>query len=309
MRPILSIIIPTYNFLESLDDTIHSVTDQLTSDCELIIIDDGSDGEFVRELKKHEGKYPDCRIVYCPHGGVSAARNKGLSMAEGKYVSFLDGDDYMFPGFIDGILALIKNDADLYVMGLEYINIPENIQEVWSIPNKVYETVSGFADDYVRTMHPLLYSPCNKLYRNELIQKHGIRFDENVSFGEDRLFNFEYMSHSKAIITSELIMFKYLCRGRQSASTKHIPYFFDISMKLHEAKMDCILSLSRGTSEKEKRDFEMRDLAREIKIAVERFSVFPEEKEQCIERINDIVFVKGCPVDEVTKEILLSFQK
>ena len=94
--------------------------------------------------------------------------------------------------------------------------------------------------------------------------------------------------------------------SRCCEGSRQLFYFFDISMKLHEAKMDCILSLSRGTSEKEKRDFEMRALAREIKIAVERFLVFPEEKEQCIERINDIVFG---PVDEVTKEILLSFQK
>ena len=69
------------------------------------------------------------------------------------------------------------------------------------LADRTYNTASDFADDYVRTRHLLVYSACNKFYRKEIIDENGIRFKENLSFGEDRLFNYTYLRYCGSVTT------------------------------------------------------------------------------------------------------------
>lgn len=95
----LSIIVPAYNCEAYLDECLESVTSQLPPDCELIVVDDGSQDSTPRKLAALDGVQDNLCILLREHGGASAARNAGLAAANGEFIAFLDCDDRMCPGF------------------------------------------------------------------------------------------------------------------------------------------------------------------------------------------------------------------
>ena len=101
--PIISIILPTWNCEEYLEEVLQSVLSQLPEDNELIAVDDGSTDTTARKLLALEGVRPNIRIAIRNHAGASAARNAGLDIARGKYVFFLDCDDILIDGFLKNI--------------------------------------------------------------------------------------------------------------------------------------------------------------------------------------------------------------
>lgn len=265
----ISLIIPTYNCMSYLEETMESVLSQICGDMELILVDDGStDGtaEKLAEYRNHNVK-----IRLCEHGGVSAARNAGIEMATGEWVAFMDCDDCLKEGFLKASLKVLKEDADLFIFSFERVDfVPEGedfAEKVtpMTVEDRFYETTSEFADHYIRSKRLLVYSACNKFYRKTILDEHGIRFHEGLDFGEDRLFNYEYLGFCGAIVTSSEVMFRYMQRNADSASKKIYADHHDTVMMLHEAKVKCFTGLSKGTSETEKSDFIAYDLAREIK--------------------------------------------
>ena len=294
----LSIIIPAFNCREYLDEGLQSILCQLPSDCELIVVDDGSDDGTKELLAGYEGAQDNVHVLYREHGGASAARNAGLDAAAGEYVTFMDCDDCMRDGFLRDSLPLLEEGTDLYIFGIERVLL-SGMRELWTVRDKVYPDVSAFADEYIRIRQLMVYSNCNKFYRRSVIEEQYLRFDEGMSFGEDRMFNFRFLSCCRGrILTSALIMFHYIQRSVGSMSSKHIPGYFSCVSRLHEAKMDCILPLSTGTTEEEKLDFIAYDVSREIERTLARFEEHPEEKEENLPAINRIVFGGSDDSDE-----------
>ena len=294
----LSIIIPAFNCREYLDEGLQSILCQLPSDCELIVVDDGSDDGTKELLAGYEGAQDNVHVLYREHGGASAARNAGLDAAAGEYVTFMDCDDCMRDGFLRDSLPLLEEGTDLYIFGIERVLL-SGVRELWTVRDKVYPDVSAFADEYIRIRQLMVYSNCNKFYRRSVIEEQYLRFDEGMSFGEDRMFNFRFLSCCRGrILTSALIMFHYIQRSVGSMSSKHIPGYFSCVSRLHEAKMDCILPLSTGTTEEEKLDFIAYDVSREIERTLARFEEHPEEKEENLPAINRIVFGGSDDSDE-----------
>ena len=101
MDPLLSVVIPTYNCKSYLGECLGSVLEQLPKNYELIVVDDGSTDGTVRQLSSYNGKFDNLTIVYCEHKGASGARNTGLKMASGKYITFVDCDDCIRDGFFE----------------------------------------------------------------------------------------------------------------------------------------------------------------------------------------------------------------
>ena len=288
MDPLLSIIIPTYNCEEFVQEGIDSILQQLPGDYELIIVDDGSSDGTVQKLKAYEGIRSNLRVFYGAHKGVSAARNTGLDMATGVFVAFMDCDDCIRENFFAESRSLLEADADLYIFGIERVHLLGN-SEFRTVRDHRYETVSGFADEYIRTRRLLVYSNCNKFYRRSILEEHQLRFREDIAFGEDRLLNYNYLLYCGRITTSSLIMLRYIQRDKQSMSSRYVPDYFDQVMMLHDEKMKCFLSLSKGTDHEERMDFIAYDLSTEIKRTIERFEEHPEEKAENLPKINEIV--------------------
>ena len=286
----LSVIVPTYNCRDYLDECMQSILGQLPSDCELIIADDGSDDGTAELLSGYEAARKNVHTVYRQHKGASAARNAGLETASGEFVTFIDCDDCLREGFLRDSLPLMDEKTDMFIFGIERIPLSGS-REFWTVRDKVYSDASAFADEYIRIRQLMVYSNCNKFYRRSVIEKYRLRFDEAVKFGEDRLFNYQYISVCGGrIVTSSIIMLCYIQRSTHSMSSRQIPGYFSCVLRLHQEKMRCFLSLSKSASEEEKRDFIANDISREIEKTLDRFKIYPEEKAENLPIINRLIF-------------------
>ncbi len=291
----VSIIIPTYNCSAYIQECLDSVLNQIRPDCEVIAVDDGSGDDTKEILQRYAGKYDCVKTVFRAHAGASAARNAGLDNASGEFVAFIDCDNCLKGGFLPKAAAATDQRTDLYIIGIE--RFPMNADsELWTVEDKVYESASCFADAYIRVHKLLLYSNCNKLYRRSIIEDSHIRFREDLFFGEDRIFNYEFLKKCGRIVSSSDVMLEYIQRSAFSMSNRHFPDYYRTIAYLHQAKMRCILGLSRQASSAEKSDFILFDSTCEINNTVKRFSAHPDEFAENLPMINQDLF--GGPYDE-----------
>ena len=130
----LSIIIPYYDTYKLTDDLIRNLITQIQDDTEVILIDDGCNEH---RFDIYDECYKTIKVVHKPNGGVSSARNKGLDMAKGEYVAFIDSDDMIMPYYIESLLELLKthNEDIIYFNWLDktsndVIRYPKN-PAVW----------------------------------------------------------------------------------------------------------------------------------------------------------------------------------
>ena len=129
----ISIIMPVYNTELYLAQSIESVINQTNVSLELICIDDGSEDDSLNILRKYENLYPQIRVVVQPHSGLSIARNTGIHLAKGRYIYFMDSDDYLEDKAISYMVEMCdKNSLDVLFMSFrnvcEDISLNENMQ-------------------------------------------------------------------------------------------------------------------------------------------------------------------------------------
>ena len=188
---ILSVIIPVYNSAAFLDKGLRSLLDQTHPVFEIIVVDDGSTDNSLQIANDCLRNRKDVQILSQSNQGVSAARNKGLSIATGEWITFIDSDDYVCPEYLKTLLNS-TDDVDFVVSGYSFL-VGDSVKSE-SIPP--YLTIS--VDDIKKGRTNFLgymTSPFGRLYKKSVIDKYDIRFNENMSFAEDRDFNLQYLSH------------------------------------------------------------------------------------------------------------------
>lgn len=197
MRPLVSVIVPVYNAKESLSKCVESILSQSFTNFELILIDDGSTDESRNICDDYAIK--DTRIVtfHKSNGGVSSARNKGLDLAQGEFVTFIDSDDYVCASFLDSLLVCEK--ADFVIGG--YISIEREGTNI-PFPLKTYYLIDALSIGLFLQKNLssfFLRVPWGKLFKRQMIEKFNIRFDERLYFGEDTIFIQTYLLNVKSI--------------------------------------------------------------------------------------------------------------
>jgi len=293
-RTELSIIIPAYNCEAWIDDCLASVLGEMTDRHELILVDDGSTDSTPAILSSYVQQYKNVRVLFCAHKGASGARNAGLRAATGEYIAFVDCDDRLKQGFLAKAAPLLHAHADLCIFGIERVWL-NGTREDWTVCSRFFAAASDFADAYIREGRMMIYSNCNKFYRNDLIRRAGIVFEEGIDFGEDRLFNYRYLRACSSILCSEHIMLEYVQRKADSMSGRHVPGYFHTVMALHQAKTDCFLAMSKGTREEERLRFAAQDAAGEISRTLERFTDHPEEIAENLPLVENMIFGDQAP--------------
>ena len=219
----LSVIIPVYNIAPYLDSCLQSIKDQTYRDFEIILIDDGSTDNSRDIALSSLGDWPYSLIVTQENQGVSAARNKGLELATGDYVTFLDSDDYVKNDYIETLLRY-SDDMDLLISGVIDIDQSGKEQEYtrkpgdWSL--KAVHKGKRVVLDYMATSFAILF-------KKEIIQRFCLRFNIGMSLAEDRDFNIEYLSHIDRVRLISYSGYYHRTGVINSLTSKHFPYEFE----------------------------------------------------------------------------------
>ena len=190
----ISVIVPIFNAEKYLHRCIKRILDQDYTDFELLLIDDGSTDNSGTICDEYTIMDNRMRVFHKENGGVSSARNWGLDNAIGEYIMFVDSDDYMLPGMLEVMLSTLESKkADLVVCGTT-----ETGGGYWRPIADVDYSINQLKENFVSLLHTeLLSPPWNKIYKKEIIGSN--RFCEDISFGEDLLFNIQYLEKCENI--------------------------------------------------------------------------------------------------------------
>ena len=190
-KMILSIIIPVYNANALIGRCLKSLLRQSFPNFEIIVVDDGSTDNSLQTANDSLKGRKDIQILSQSNQGVSAARNKGLSVANGEWITFIDSDDYVYSDYLETLINAI-DDVDFVVSGYSFL-VGNSIQSK-AIPPDITIAVADIKKGQARFLD-YMTSPVGRLYKKSVIDKHNIRFNESMSFAEDRDFNLQYLSH------------------------------------------------------------------------------------------------------------------
>lgn len=188
----VSVIIPVYNSEKYLRECLDSVINQTLKEIEIICVDDGSTDGSLEILREYEQKDSRIKALTQPNINAGTARNHGMRYAKGKYLMFLDSDDYFEPDMVmDCYKALETEHADVVCFSAKKVDMRDGsiIDMPWSLAKKNLPPKKSFAPDEMATtlLNSFQNWPWNKAFRKELIEKWQIRFQE-IARTNDMLF-------------------------------------------------------------------------------------------------------------------------
>jgi glycosyltransferase involved in cell wall biosynthesis len=198
MQPRISVIVPVYKAEKYLHRCIDSILAQTFTDFELLLINDGSPDNSGAICDEYVQKDSRVRVFHKENGGVSSARNSGLNNAKGKYVTFIDADDYVDKEWLDTYNEGIRRNADLVVQGFYRVTGDQVNKNV----------ISSFFGDTVDDIQEIVKRMVTSssfgyvwitAFRRNLIEECSIRFDENSSFTEDAQFLALFIEHASSV--------------------------------------------------------------------------------------------------------------
>ncbi len=247
--PIVSVIVPVYNAENILHHCVNSIVAQTYIDFELILVDDGSTDNSGLLCDKYAEQYERVISVHLENGGVSKARNKGIELAKGEFICFVDSDDFVDNTFLEELLSVKKEYYfyDNVWCGFQTLeNYTGSVTGKHLVSEK--EVMSFFEKSEIMGLYHkwLLQMPWNKLFVTEIIKKYDISFPEELSIGEDLLFNLEYLDKTNgriAILNKPLNY--YIDNDSESLGNKYYSNLFEIykrinnELKQYLEKWDC----------------------------------------------------------------------
>ena len=185
----VSIVVPVYNTAEYLPACLDSILAQSFTDFELILVDDGSTDDSLRICEAYAFRDARIRVFHQQNAGVSAARNLGVEQAQGDWLCYVDSDDVVLPAYLQDMLEAADAE-DCLVMG----NISDSRMKGLITSDVVLE-----GEAMVRYMlsHNILNlsGPVAKLYNRATLVRYGIRFPQDIHYGEDLLYFLQYLNH------------------------------------------------------------------------------------------------------------------
>ena len=192
-KPDISVIVPMYNVEEFLPRCVESIINQTHKNIEIILVDDGSPDKSGEIADEYANKDERISVIHQDNKWLGGARNSGLKVAKGKYVLFVDSDDYIRQDMCELLYNKIEEDGvDAVFFGLTPVNENGVILSSGLLPltiNKVYR-----GNEVQETLYPLIISTHSlnsavmKIYRRDFLVNNDLLFDESVRYAEDYVF-------------------------------------------------------------------------------------------------------------------------
>lgn len=201
--PLISVIVPVYKAEAFLAQCVESMLAQRARDFELLLIDDGSPDGCPALCDAYAARDHRVRVIHKPNGGVSAARNTGLDAAAGAFVVFIDSDDWAEPDYLERLLALREETAEDVLVMTDYQPFAPDGEEHRDFPSPFTARLDGPEADPQAFRDLIfgfrLFPPYCKLYRRDVIEALGLRFDTSIRTAEDFDFNIRYLARMRAV--------------------------------------------------------------------------------------------------------------
>ena len=247
-RADISVIVPCYNADRYLNVCLESLKAQKTPLIEMILIDDGSTDATGAILDAFAAGEPRARVLHMPNSGVSAARNRALELATGRYIAFVDADDALEE---NGLMLLfqhaVRTGAQIVSANHTVFDM-EKSQRVRVEIEPVVQQPSEIVKEIIH-MHRIYNNLWNKLYASELLS--GLRLDERVRIGEDALLNLQVFQRARRV--SHLSECTYVYRVHSTSAMARIQGYSQAHQPMLRSMSEILLG--EGIKELYFRDF------------------------------------------------------
>lgn len=228
-QPLVSVIVPIYNVEQYLEECFDSLLSQTYENTEIILVDDGSpdaSGKLADQLKLRDDRV---MVVHKKNGGLSDARNAGMKIAKGEYITFVDSDDYLDHSFIETLVALvIENDAD--IVQCDNSRKPDKLGQ----GSGVVQIMEGGAA-FVELMKYKVVSPTawGKLYKRSLFTDNGIIFPVG-RIHEDTAILYKLIYFAKHVACFNRVLYYYRVNENSIMTASYTDRHYESVVKYHD---------------------------------------------------------------------------
>lgn len=211
----VSCIVPIYNVEQYLKDCVDSLLQITEITVEIILVDDGSTDSSFEIAKQYADRYSHVKVIHQPNKGVSIARNRGLEVAKGEYISFIDSDDWIMPkDFVRLYKRAKEESADMILGNILYVYSNGYTQSPFlPLPETVREKALSGRDCFIELSRAGKMVPMatSYLYRRAWLEQYGCRFKPVLY--EDELWSVETMCLAKRVICTDWTFYQYRQRS------------------------------------------------------------------------------------------------
>lgn len=275
-----SVIIPVYNAESTIHRCVDSLLDQKYDSVEIILINDGSKDQSGEICREYASKHDWIRYIGQPNAGVSAARNAGLDMAVGEYITFVDSDDYVLDGYFH---TLDQADTDFAIFTSRTIRSSGVLDNQFTQNLKAAKTN---VDIIYHVVADKLAGPVTKKFCRSIIEKNKIRFKPDLTIGEDFIFGLEYMLCCES---SQVIDRPLYCVDETGTESITRAARYDLSQFIHMYRYAFDIAQNCNWPQEEKeRLIQLLDYLY-CRTAFARISYCLQEKEQAWIRSNSLI--------------------
>ena len=214
----VSVIIPIYNVAQYLHKCLKSVISQTYKNLDIILIDDGSSDDSYSIAKEYQEKDSRIRLFTQTNIGLIATRKRGIELAEGEIIGFVDSDDWIEPIMYERLVQCMEeNECDLVSSGI-YRDYADGSRKEWDYPEGVYVNLESaiypsMLHDFKKNEMGLKCTLVNKLYRRQILQDIYGEIDTRVFYGEDALTIYPYCLRCKRIYILNEAYYHYYIRN------------------------------------------------------------------------------------------------
>jgi len=271
MKPLVSFIVPFFNSEKTIRKCVDSILNQTYDEIELILIDDGSSDAGYEICRIVAENNPNINLIRQTNRGVAAARNVGLDVARGEYVSFVDADDYISPRFVEKMLSPETIDGDVVVCScfaethdgaVPQHFFPNSFDA--SVQHKCKQDIFYQLMDVNYTQKKPVYTgvgvPWGKMYKSSFLAENNIRFNEELNHYEDNLFILEIYYQTDRIIYLDQCLYHYSTSHISNVLHKYNEKIVNSYLKLFRLRRDLIDKNLADTDEQMTRQFKLASL-------------------------------------------------
>lgn len=214
MKPIVSVIVPAYNASKTIDRCLESLIHQTINDIEIIVINDCSTDDTLERLRKYDNIVVINNEVNL---GPAASRNKALDIAQGKYIGFVDSDDYVDLKMYETMVSKMTDEVDL--VACSRINISKNARK---------EVINYQTTDDAKKFSATSNYNCDKLFKKSIIDKYHLRLPEEYSYAEDFSFGIRYKFYANKMCILQDPFYYYIYDSEGSITNSFSKNLLDI---------------------------------------------------------------------------------